>query len=421
MPRKPIEVIALALLLSLIAVAAGQERERPPASPAEKPPGVKMSEPAPRSQLEQLLEQALRDNPDIRVAEAKAREAEAELRRARLLVAQKVTVAHAAVEAARAAVEAAQARYQRLRELFGQKVASAEELRAAEVDLAQAKAALARAEAELPYLIGRQPGEPLRGALLRFDPEMRRRLELDLFGRLGVDDEQLAQALLDAQMRRAWGEALGDRGKGPMADKIRAALDKPVTIDLKEASLTDALVALRKQIPEDVVFQARLEAVQFPRPVPVRLNGVPLGAALQYLEDALEGQARFYVREYGLLLAPSRMVPPGAVPVSEFWKGGRSEEKPAPGGKNPPPQDIEGVVKKADGGLLLISLGSDTGLRVGHTLEVYRLDPRPQQSRYLGQVRVVEVQPTEAVCQQLSPFHGKAEVGDRVAARILGK
>ena len=58
------------------------------------------------------------------------------------------------------------------------------------------------------------------------------------------------------------------------------------------------------------------------------LGEISFGAALQLLEDVLGGY-RVVVREYGLLIAPRERVPPGAVGLTEFWKGGKSE-KPKP-------------------------------------------------------------------------------------------
>src|SRR5205823_10488997 len=95
--------------------APAQSQEKKPAAATEKPgasgqagPGGTMSQmrgmmggrmgmgqpakPAQASEptLEEMLTNALKDNPDIRVAEAKVREAEAELNRTRLQVTQKV-------------------------------------------------------------------------------------------------------------------------------------------------------------------------------------------------------------------------------------------------------------------------------------------------------------------------------------------
>ena len=91
---------------------------------------------------------------------------------------------------------------------------------------------------------------------------------------------------------------------------------------------------------------------------------------------------------------------------------------PKPAG--PPAENVEGTVKKvADGGLIVISIGSDAGLQKGNTLEVFRLGPKPADAKYLGRVRVLEVTATEAVCQPTDKLKDPIEVGDRVASRIL--
>jgi chromosome segregation ATPase len=85
--------------------------------------------------------------------------------------------------------------------------------------------------------------------------------------------------------------------------------------------------------------------------------------------------------------------------------------------KNPPPENVEGLITKADSsGLVRLSIGSDAGLLKGHTLEVFRLSP----AKYLGTVRVIEVTPHEAVAQPVSRPLGNIQQGDRVASKILG-
>jgi chromosome segregation ATPase len=87
--------------------------------------------------------------------------------------------------------------------------------------------------------------------------------------------------------------------------------------------------------------------------------------------------------------------------------------------KNPPKDPVEGEVKDIDeaSGLLTVSLGSDTGLEKGHTLEVYRLQPAP---KYLGTVRVVEVAPSKAVVKFVGKPLAPPEKGDKVASKIPG-
>jgi len=86
-------------------------------------------------------------------------------------------------------------------------------------------------------------------------------------------------------------------------------------------------------------------------------------------------------------------------------------------GTNPPPDNLEGTVRRADGNLVTISLGSDAGLTRGQTLEVFRLGQNP---RYIGRIRVVEVTPTQAVGQATGRLTMPIQINDRVASRIMG-
>lgn len=92
------------------------------------------------------------------------------------------------------------------------------------------------------------------------------------------------------------------------------------------------------------------------------------------------------------------------------------------GGKNPPPENVEGLVKTTDAsGLMTLTIGSDAGLTKGHTLELFRLNPStPSQSKYLGTVRIVEAEAHQAVAQPVGRLSAPPQRGDRVASRILG-
>lgn len=93
-----------------------------------------------------------------------------------------------------------------------------------------------------------------------------------------------------------------------------------------------------------------------------------------------------------------------------------------PNQANPPGVDVKGVVEKVfpeDKSLVQISLGSDQGVNKGHTLEVYRLSPRPE---YLGMIRIVETYHQKAIGRLVrngstSGRNGLLE-GDQVASRI---
>ena len=146
---------------------------------------------------------------------------------------------------------------------------------------------------------------------------------------------------------------------------------------------------------------------------------------MQALEDV--ARIRFAVREYGILVtgtSDTRLdaIPAGAMSLHDFWKSaaGREKEKhPAGGGdaKNPPPQQVEGVVKAIDdkSGLVTISVGDDVGLVKGNTLEVYRLKP---EAKYVGAIQVIDTKEHEAVAK---PFKVQIvlQVGDKVTSKIV--
>jgi hypothetical protein len=93
--------------------------------------------------------------------------------------------------------------------------------------------------------------------------------------------------------------------------------------------------------------------------------------------------------------------------------------------QNPP--QVEGIVLKVDaqGKFIEISIGSDAGLRRGHKLEVYHVDPKGE---YVGRIELTEVDPDRAVARILPQFKQRAfQKGDIVShesllrGRIAGK
>jgi uncharacterized coiled-coil protein SlyX len=102
--------------------------------------------------------------------------------------------------------------------------------------------------------------------------------------------------------------------------------------------------------------------------------------------------------------------------LRELEKAPKPEKAPEP--KNPPGEQVEGTVKMVDdnSGVVLVTIGSDAGLRKGHTLEVFRLNP----PKYVGTIRVLEVKPTEAACKPINQLLSPIVPGDRVASKLLG-
>jgi hypothetical protein len=189
--------------------------------------------------------------------------------------------------------------------------------------LAAAKAQHAAAEADLSFLVGKASAdEKTSQAAVRY----LQRLTPVQAGQLTSD----LSAGLQEQARTRW--EWTRPAKGPVADRLRKALDRPLTIEANDQPLSRILKSIRDDNPEVYIQLPR--ALNLEGKVTVRLENIPLGAALQWLEDVLPG-FRVVVRDYGLLLAEKEALPPGALLLDEFWKGDRPKAaepgaKPAP-------------------------------------------------------------------------------------------
>ena len=87
-----------------------------------------------------------------------------------------------------------------------------------------------------------------------------------------------------------------------------------------------------------------------------------------------------------------------------------------------PKEPVKGKLTKVDPddpALIEIDIGSDLGLKGGHTLEIFRLTPQPT---YLGTVRILQVRPTRSVGRVVATNPLKKEtqirIGDQVASQI---
>jgi hypothetical protein len=404
MRKMVVNLLAIALVVTGGRGAHGQQPTTSEKNaPESKPTSTK-------SKLEDLLAQALKDNPDIRVATAKLSEAEAELNRVRLQVLQKVITLQRALERAQEDVQTRQKEFERKSELVTKNLLARPFRDEAQASLEQAKIKLAEVEGELPYLLGKQPQSkgPVPLAIDFGFPQLQRAEA----GLKAVDYNLTYQRTLQAWTKTKLAE-------GPMADKIRQALDKPISASYKEAPFDAVLGDLKKSNP-GIHFQISMASGSLAPPVSIQFESLPLGAVLQWLEDMLPGH-RVVVREYGLLITSQERIPPGALLLDDFWKRGKPEEKAKPGEtdkKNPPANPVEGQITQTDpSGLVRLSIGTDAGLVKGQTLEVYRLNP---EAKYLGTIRILEARPGEAVGQTSGRMSDVVKKGDRVSSQIVG-
>jgi hypothetical protein len=456
--RKPAAnlVLGLTLVLLLAAVTLGQTEEK-------KKPGVnddlgsylpstalvvqgksRQTEKTPQS-LEDTLSQVLHQNPDIRVAEAKLREAEAELQRVRLQVMQKAITLYHSLESERAAVRQAEEKLTWSKRMASKGFESDQSVKAAAAALAQAKSKLAAMEAELPALLGKLPRlhTSTTATFLNSIAETRALAQTLMpdagsVAYLNVPSNLLAIqgktgeiAILDPSTGRHLSSLsmpaqanTTPPARNAIADKIRQALDKPITLRLHDKALDDVLQAIQAVAP-GISFHKGItittEKANF------TFEQIPLGAVLQALEDTFttteSGAVVLVVRDYGILVTTRNFVPVGATLLQDFWKGtdsaGRPKSNPA-GSSNRPAPDVEGVIKAVDAkaGLVTLSIGSDAGLQKGQTLEEFRLGPPPQ---YLGKLEVIELSPTQSVGKPQPRAQAAIHVGDRVSGSVIGR
>lgn len=319
MRSKVVKPLALALLLCVAGIGLAQQqgkkvrvqeeeetpriKQKKARIEEEESPSVEKKTPPAKSKLEKMLAEALKKNPDIRVAVAKLAEAEAKLNRTRVQVTQKVVMLHQAILAQKSTVELAQNKFDRANKLrkSNHYVIGSEVFEELKTDLAVAKAKLEELEAQMPALLGktaRAEGDASSG-LMKFT--------------IGSD----------AGLTK--GHTLTLKPTGPLAQRIRKALQTRVRVDYKDVAFADVLKDLEKKAPglsirdyarpNDTVFKVNLHFEE----------ELPVSAVLQALTDFY--QRLFLVRDYGLLATTQDYKPPpGAMTIEEFLRQNPTEK-----------------------------------------------------------------------------------------------
>ncbi len=91
-----------------------------------------------------------------------------------------------------------------------------------------------------------------------------------------------------------------------------------------------------------------------------------------------------------------------------------------------PPPAVQGLIQVVENDrtgrakYMVISVGADDGLIVGHELDVYRSGIDGRRAQWLGKIRVVSTTPDQAVCEVVTMAkNGIIEKGDNVTTKLL--
>jgi hypothetical protein len=413
MRKAVVSVAALVGLLGWGVLALGEDKK----GKGKPAPDKKKSDP----KLADLLAEAQKNSSDLRVAEARLLLARAELDRARKQVLQQVATLYQELEGAKALARVYEREFKRISQLReDQGLISDADYQIARKQMIRSKVEVATLEARMAALLGRSPLKKTEKGLARL-----RELAAEKLYRA---DQELIYAALREQL------AARRIVKGSVADKLRKALDAKLKPKFDNSPLGDVLDFLEMRVPglsfrilgkdtkgvtlRDLAIDLRLK------------TEVPVGAVIQAIQDA-HPDLRFAVREYGVLVTVKDRLPPDAVLLYDFWKhGGKDKDAVVNAGKNPrrpvknnpPRKNVRGTVKAVDRENLLvtITIGSDAGLKKGHTLEVFRLGANNKSSVYLGRIVILEVKAKAAVAKRLGQRKLPVKPGDQVASKLTG-
>jgi hypothetical protein len=295
-------------------------------SGAARPGADQKKEAAPKPlSLDEEMARSLRDNPDIRVAEAKVRDAQAELNRVRLQVAQKVTTGHRALEAQRKSAATTERAFQRAARLRKQGSSTDEEIEVADEALARARGKLAELEAEMSYLLGQAPGS----STVKSPSEAGRQLSLQADLMPSTKDGDLRALAAESLLRANENvQKAPSPPRGMAGEKLRRALEAVTSVRFDDEPLLDVLDQVQASSGIAIVKGPSLPDAG----VTLQFSAQPWGQVLQALEDVVPKLA-FVPREYGLLATSRDSLPPGTLDLQAFLKESAAAEKPAPGAK----------------------------------------------------------------------------------------
>ena len=266
-----------------------------------------------------LVQAALANDPDVKLAQAKIQLADAELAKARQAVVLKVLTLNATIQDLKQQTAVHVANQTETQALHKSGAAPMSQLLAATSKVQQAQSELAKAELELKLMTGGMPKEAGMNQGSWTVPNTTPNTAGMPF------NNWIIQPFAGSPYQNygTTGFVLVDAGqgkqatKGPIPERIRAALDKTVKLAPKGEQVTfaKALEVFKNEAGLDVPVREVAKV----SPITSEGEELPVGAWFELFTDNTP-DSRLYVREYGLLITAKSNAPSDAITVGDLWK-----------------------------------------------------------------------------------------------------
>jgi hypothetical protein len=325
------------LMLVLLAVPLAAQSPPPKADiTMPKPVDRPTTPPKEPTALEQAVADALRQHPDVKLADAKRAVADAEYEQTRLLVTQRITNAFAKVEQAKARKALAEAQLSRFRQMEKQGQIPLTEMNKIESEMQTAIADLAMAEADLQAAKGgnAKPAEakPVDNAKLwQSPPPAGGSAGNSLLGGVGSattlttsrsSKADLARSLPNFRVVLDQKIKLDFPGEGHDVEKLLAALREASRMKdlLIRVPSQSRLPYLRNYVGEQTM-QGWLDMIM--DDIAVHTAGrdettTTDASGRKHVQYMVREPMQIYVRDYGLLITPRSAAPADALTLAEY-------------------------------------------------------------------------------------------------------
>jgi hypothetical protein len=304
---------------------------QPPAKPGEKKPVPK------KPTFDEIIAASVRNDADVKIAEAEVQLATAKLNAVKVAAARKVTLAKEAIDQARGEVQTAKGTLQ-LVEVQLASESKVEEIlksaRSSDVEIAAQQQKVTKAQIDVQN--AKSALEAAMGKLSRLETDWNRLGELtqvtagDVLAQVLVRSTSLTGPPTGA-FHTVVSESPDAKPAAPVGlmAELRLALDKPIEAGIEKQTI---IAEFMEHLLKQAGFQGRIKVPGLQsgynfkqlNNLEIKTTTMPLGSWLQLIADEVSdlGEQRydFYVRDYGLQLATKDTAAPGAIPLSEFWK-----------------------------------------------------------------------------------------------------